>query len=366
MHVLLDVSAATFAPGGTRTYVTNLARALDGLPETARAELTISRLPGWLSPGLTKGIGHKLRVLLWESLYMQAVVPSRGLRADVIHAPALRFPLWRPRPLVVTILDVIPLIFPAHFRRRDLPVFHFYLHLARQFAHRVITISAQSRQDIHHHLGIPLDRISVTPIGVGPQFRPIGPPQIKVVLDRHRIEPPYILSVGTLEPRKNLRRVLEMFARVRKVDNARHRLVLVGRRGWRHEPVVQMAARLHVEDHVQATGFIPDEDLPALYNGADVFVYPSLYEGFGLPPLEAMACGCPVVASNVSAVPEVVGSAGRLVDPYDVTAITEAVLEVLGNETLARSLRAVGLERAAQFSWRRCAEQTLEAYRRAL
>ena len=176
---------------------------------------------------------------------------------------------------------------------------------------------------------------------------------------------PYFLCVGTIEPRKNLSRVMEAFAQLR-LRGSPHRLLLVGKAGPLAAPILAAATRLGLDDAIQFTGFVAEEDLAVLYSGATAFVYPSLYEGFGLPPLEAMSCGCPVITSNCSSLPEVVGAAGLQVDPYDVPALTVAMERVMTDQALADNLRYRGLERARGFTWQRCIEQTALAYKQAL
>lgn len=368
MRVVFDTSPALFTPGGTRTYTENLAGALQVAFSGRGDSLALSSLPSWLEPDGTKGLQHKLRVLAWDSYYMHLLLPQRAhsVKADLVHTPASRVPLQGNVPIITTIHDVIPLVFPKLFRLRERITLGLYFRAVRRKATHVITVSEQSRNDIHRLLDIDLNRISVTHNGVASIFRPVAPSDIVQRLARHQIEQPYILSVCTLEPRKNLVRVLQAFALLRHTHKVKHRLVLVGKRGWLEKPIFETARALGVEDHIQFTGFVPDDDLPALYSGADVFVYPSLYEGFGIPPLEAMACDCPVVTSNLSSLPEVVGNAALLVDPLDVNAIADGILRIIDDRALRESFVEAGLERARQFTWSHCANQTIKVYHQVL
>jgi alpha-1,3-rhamnosyl/mannosyltransferase len=254
--------------------------------------------------------------------------------------------------------DVLVLSVPELF---SAPIRANFRALAGPLARRaavVLTGSQASARDIAEHLRVPEERIVVTPYGVEPRFRPA--PASPELLARLGIDRPYVACVGTLEPRKNLVTALRAFARVGG-DVA---LVVVGGRGWRNAAFEQELAR--VPGKVVLTGFVSDEELVGVLAGARCFLYPSLHEGFGFPPLEAMACGTPVVTSSVSSLPEVVGDAGLLVDPRDVDAVAGAVERVLGDDALHARLRESGLRRAASYTWGRCAAETVGAYRLAM
>jgi glycosyltransferase involved in cell wall biosynthesis len=228
----------------------------------------------------------------------------------------------------------------------------------------VITVSRQSCQDLIKYLPVNPKKINVIPEAASLHFHPLNEAEYLPALERHGIRRPYILSVGSLEPRKNLLRLLEAYARL---EGSRPSLVIAGARNyWKSSPVVETVSRLGLEQHVRFTGYVEDADLPALYSAASLFVFPSLYEGFGLPVLEAMACGTPVVTSSVSSLPEVAGDAALLVDPRDVDAIASAMRRILDDSDLAADLRARGLARAAQFSWERTARETLAVYEKVL
>jgi len=182
------------------------------------------------------------------------------------------------------------------------------------------------------------------------------------ILHQYGIKDPFILYVGTLEPRKNIPTLIHAFAKVKK-DGFPQKLLLIGGKGWKYEEIFSAINELSLTDQILIPGYVPDEDLVYFYNVADLFVYPSLYEGFGLPPLEAMACGTPVITSNKSSLPEVVGDAALLVDPLDVRALAGAIERVLANEELRAQLSERGLKRAKFFSWKKTAERTWEVYR---
>jgi glycosyltransferase involved in cell wall biosynthesis len=214
-------------------------------------------------------------------------------------------------------------------------------------------------------LRLPPERLFVIPEAAGPAFHPQDAVAIEVVRRRYGLEGPFLLSVGSLEPGKNRERLLQAFARL-QARGLKHALVVAGQRAWRYEGEAPLARRLGLADSVRFLGHVPQADLPALYSAADLFVFPSLYEGFGLPALEALACGTPVVASNVSALPEVVGDAALQVSPLDVEALADAMERLLRDDRLRSDLRERGLERAAQFSWEKAARQTAEVYHRVV
>jgi glycosyltransferase involved in cell wall biosynthesis len=282
------------------------------------------------------------------------------------HVCILLFPI-HPKANVLTIPDMTT---------RRVPQFHDAKSIdfvEEAFTHAgemdlIITSSEHTKGDVVDLLGIDEDRIRVTPLAAHEQYRRIeDPEQVEVVLAKYGLAGrPYILTLGTLEPRKNLRRLIEAFHQLKQeTPSLEHSLILAGEKGWMAEPIFKTINELRLESQVKWLGKVPFEDLPALLNGADVFVYPSLYEGFGLPPLEAMACGAPVLASRATSLPEVVGDAGVLVDPYRVEEIAEGMHRVLTDRALNAALRDKALARARTFSWQRTARLTWAAYEEA-
>ena len=233
-------------------------------------------------------------------------------------------------------------------------------------ARGVIAVSEATKRDLVELFGLPPQRITVVYNGVDESFS-LCPPQAAAEHRADNSQPArYILHLGTLEPRKNLARLVQAFARVRahSAGDPPLKLVLAGGKGWSYDAIFTEVERLGLTEDVLFPGYIDDRALADWYRGAAVFVYPSLMEGFGLPVLEAMACGAPVVTSNISSLPEVAGDAALLVDPYNVEALADALLGLLDNDALAAELRARGLKQAARFSWSRTAEQTAAIYRR--
>ncbi|NWJ44790.1 MAG: glycosyltransferase family 4 protein [Chloroflexi bacterium] len=287
---------------------------------------------------------------------------------DALFIPAHVLPLYHPLRSVVTIHDLGYLYHPeAHT-----PLSRMYLNWSTRFSalksRLVISVSQATANDLERHYGISPEKIRVIPHGYDrEQFKPIKDSSlIAYVRTKYNIEPgPYIFYVGTIQPRKNLERLMEAFAALVRDENfdypARHQLQLVlgGKPGWMSEPIMQKAVALNLPEQIKLVGYVSDMDLPALYSGAEAFTFPSLYEGFGLPALEAMACGVPVICSNAGSLPEVVGDAALLHHPLDAKAIEWNLRRLLCNPQLRGEMINKGLRRAALFSWEKCADETL-------
>jgi glycosyltransferase involved in cell wall biosynthesis len=230
-------------------------------------------------------------------------------------------------------------------------------------AHHVLADSESTRNDLIELLAVSADKISVVPAGVEPRFRPVRDTvRLAEVRARYKLPQWFILSVGTLEPRKNFPRLISAYAQLRRQTGLPHGLVIAGRPGWLYQEIYNRIVQEGLSEHVHLPGFVADGDLPALYTLADLFVFPSLYEGFGLPPLEAMACGTPVVVSDNSSLPEAVGVAALLINAEEVDAMADAMARVLGNANLRVRLADLGRAQAARFTWRAAAEKLLTVY----
>jgi glycosyltransferase involved in cell wall biosynthesis len=285
---------------------------------------------------------------------------------DLLLVPAHVLPLLHPRRSVVTVHDLGYLHEPQAHRRLD----RLYLDLSNRYhvcaATRLLAISQATKDDLVRRYGVAPERVIVTHLAAGADMRPVDDPaRVVAVKSRCGIAGDYLLYVGTLQPRKNLARLVQAFALV----SAQHptlQLVLAGKKGWMYEEIFAQVRRMGLERRVVFTGYVDGEELPALYSGALAFVFPSLYEGFGMPVLEAMACGAPVVAANTSSLPEVAGDAALLVDPTDVAALSAALSRLAGDPALRSDLRARGLVQAVRFSWERCARETLAAMEEAM
>lgn len=298
--------------------------------------------------------------------FEQVTLPLELLRVrpDILHSPDFIPPFRRWFKSVITVHDLGFLRYPESVTEESR---RYYGQVARavRSAQRTIAVSDFTRSDLIELVDAPADRVSVVHNGVDPWFRPVDDrDQLSSLRSRLGLDRPYLLFVGTLEPRKNLPTLLHAFRQVR----ARHDLLLalVGRRGWLWEPIVQEIQALGIEASVRQLDGIPDSDLPALYSAAAAFSYPSLYEGFGLPPLESLACGTPTVVADTSSLPEVVGDAALLHPPTDVDALADALLRLIEDETLRATLSKRGLARAARFTWEEAVRRTLAVYEEAL
>ena len=292
----------------------------------------------------------------------------RKLEVDLSHIPYFASPWWLTTKNVVTIHDLIPLILPEYRGALPVRLYTWLVAAAARRAHAVITDSQSSKNDIVQKLGIPSERIRVIYLAADEMFRPSRErEELRRVLGRYQISPPYILYLGGFDRRKNLETLFQAFAALGDTLRARYQLVIAGRLPRRKDALFpdpqEMVRNLGLEEEANFIGWVPEEDKPLLYSEASLFVFPSLYEGFGLPVVEAMACGTPVIASNTSSLPELVGEGGLLFDPHDPRELKEAMVALLSDEQLARDLGARGLKRAGDFGWRRTAQETLALYR---
>jgi glycosyltransferase involved in cell wall biosynthesis len=295
---------------------------------------------------------------LWTHLRLSWEMARRP--PDLLFVPAHVLPIVHPRRSVVTIHDLGYLYYPEAHRLLD----RLYLDLSTRYnaraATHLIADSSATKRDLIERYGTEPDKITVVYPGYdNTVFQLVQDEKaIGSVKARYGIAGDYALFVGTLQPRKNLIRLMEAFSNIQyPISNIQ--LVIAGKKGWLYREIFQQVEKLGLEGKVVFTGYVPGGDLPALLSGARLFVFPSLYEGFGLPVLEAMACGTPVVCSNVSSLPEVAGDAAILVDPLDVEGLAAALERVLGDEELRAELIERGFERVRKFSWERCARETL-------
>ena len=297
----------------------------------------------------------------------QHLVLGHALRrqhCDLYHYPNFDVPPLPVCRVVATCYDLEPLRHPDLFSRK---IVLFYRLLSRRLrsVDRVITISENTARDVHELLGIPRERITPVYLGVDPAFSPASADEQRRVRSNHRLPERFVLYLGNTMPHKNVERLVEAISMVRRShpDVA----LIVGGAPDKHRSSVERAVAQHrLGDAVRFLGKVPEDDLPGLLSSAAMFAFPSLYEGFGLPVLEAMACGTPVVTSNRSSLPEVVGDAAVMVEPTDVSALAAAMCWLLDDERHAARLGALGMARARQFTWRRCAEAHLQVYREVL
>lgn len=282
---------------------------------------------------------------------------AKRLACNVVHAPYYVRPYVMPAPVVFTAHDLIPMLYPAYFMRHERFIFGVAMALAWRTAHKVIAVSQATARDLQRLLGVPDDRIAVVPEAADPAFRPQPEQAIATVREKYALPKEYALYFGSNKPHKNLVHLVDAWAVV--AEHMPIGLVIAGHWDARYPQAKERVAVLGLERRVHFAGPVAEADAPAVYAGARVFVFPSLYEGFGLPVVEAMACGTPVVCSRTSSLPEVAGEAALLVDPNDTPGLVAAICRVLEDAQLARALRAKGLEQAAHFSWEQTARATL-------
>ena len=371
MKIGLNAHLLSQQPGyraaGIHSYIANL---LKHLPAQAPADWHFEAMVGAANSRAIDGArlspsrfdtSSPLRRILWE----QIVQPTQLRQYDLYHALAFVAPLILSAPMVVTVYDLSYLHFPDRLSAARRWYLRAFTALTCRRARRVLAISRSTADDLSRLLGINPGKIDVTPLGYDKAaFRPLPRESIEAFRTRHSLPRRFWLFIGTLEPRKNLPMLLRVYARV--PGNERLPLLLAGGKGWMAEDIFRAIEELNLSDSVAHIGFVPAADLPLWYNCAEAFIYPSVYEGFGLPVLEAMACGTPVITSDVSSLPEVLGKAGLRLPPTDESRWTEALRTSLRDEEWLAAARTLGLERAKRFSWARTADLTLDSYRKAL
>ena len=360
---------------GINGYIYQLLR---HLPEVGGDETPLLQYRAYLHdarfeapPGLSVSrsrwdTGGPWQRIAWEQTRLAAL--SRGL--DLLHGLAFATPLACACPTVVTVHDLSFLRFPNAFRRFNRSYLSFITRISTRRAARVIAVSESTRQDVIRFFGVPGERVVVVPNGVAETFQPADPAAVADFRRNKGLPEHFILFLGTLEPRKNIVRLLEAYALWLHGRPASAKdvptLVIAGAKGWFYETIFARVNELGLAEHVIFPGFVPTEELPWWYRAAELFVYPSLFEGFGLPVLEAMACGTPTITSNASSLPEVAGDAALLIDPEDTEGLAGAMAHVLAEPEVAAKMRAAGLRQAARFSWARTAAQTAAVYRTVL
>ena len=299
--------------------------------------------------------------IIWEQLAWP--VSARRRKLDLLHSMAFVTPYALTAPSVVTVYDLSFIHYPELFPRLRQAYLATQTRRSCRMARRVITISGSGRQDVHRLFDVPLKRIDVVSPGVDPVYHPRTAGEVAVFRQQRKLPDRYILHVGTLQPRKNINLLIEAFADLGRGDVT---LILIGGKGWFYEEIFERVQVMGLEKRVLFPGYVPDADLPLWYNAAAVLTFPSYYEGFGMPILEAMASGTPVIAAMTSAIPEVTGDAALLFDPLDKAQLSEHLAAVLDEPEQAASMRERGLRQAEGFSWQRAADEMIEVYRKTL
>jgi glycosyltransferase involved in cell wall biosynthesis len=375
MHIAINAHllahTRTFRRAGVSNYVEALLHGLGAIDRQNRYSVYTTRGLGARALGLPPNfrvrpsrlptINPRVRIP-WEQLLAPALL--RLGRADVYHGVLNVMPLASPVPSVVTIHDLSPFLFPQTFRRVNRIYTRWAIRVACRRAARILAVSEFTKQEIVRWMRVPPEHVVVTYNAADDRFAPPSAEELAIFRRQKGLPERFVLFLGTLEPRKNLPLLLDAYAMVARSIDAP--LLIAGSQGWLYEPVLAKAEQLGLGDRLRFVGYVDQADQHLWYAAATVFAFPSLYEGFGMPPLEAMASGTPVVVSSSSSLPEVVGDAGLVVSPSDPEELADALHRVVTDETLRAELRMRGLAQARRFSWRNTAERTLEVYREAV
>jgi glycosyltransferase involved in cell wall biosynthesis len=368
MAIYVDVSSAVHAKAGIGRYAESLARALVER-QPGRFALFYNRVRGSSLPEGLESVpvrsvqaGYKpWRMAVWmgqlAGVGFNRLVPD----ADLFHATEHLLPPLRGVPTVLTVHDMIFKLFPEHQKRLNYWYLNATMPLYCRRADAIITVSESSRRDIIAHYGLDPAKVTVVYEAPAPEFVPASQAAVEAARQRYGLPERFLIHVGTIEPRKNLTRLVEALQRLRDAGLTIP-LLVVGGKGWLYEGFFKRLEALEVRDAVRFPGYVPSADLPVLYSAATLAVMPSVYEGFGLPVLEAMACGTPVISSRSSSLPELGGEAACYFDPYDVEEMASTIRAVWTDGEQRAEMREKGLAQAAKFSWARAAEETLAIY----
>ena len=367
IKIAIDAHAVGTKLGGNESYAVNLIEALAQIDSSNSYTIYVTTNEArdrfsnrWPNFKVRSTLPHTPLIRIPLTLSAEL----RKHPVDVLHVQ-FTAPPFCPCPFVVSIHDLSFEHLPQTFKRRSRTQLRLTVRHSARRAARILSLSEHTRSDIVETYGIEPDRIEAIPLAAPDHFRMvIDKRELQRVRHNYGIEGDYILSVGSIQPRKNLARLIKAYAQLRGDCSADKlpKLVLVGKCAWLYDETLRSLDQAGVKDSVILTGYVPESDLPALYSSALCFVYPSYFEGFGLPPLEAMKCGAPVVVGNRTSLPEVVGDAGLTVDPFDVDAIAGAIRRLLNDSALRAELSQKGEERASAFTWRETARQTLQIY----
>ncbi|MHB9032540.1 MAG: glycosyltransferase family 4 protein [Anaerolineae bacterium] len=368
LNAMLYSRSLTFRSAGVSHYVAGL---LDSLPQAdpdtdyyAFVAEPESHLDGWrvVHPVFMKD--NPWRRIAWEQLFQTSAL--RRLKIDLLHAPVYVGPLRASCPVVVTIHDLSHFIYPELFKPAQRAYLQVMTRYTAQRAAAVICDSENTRRDVLRILHIPEQRVHTVLIAAGSEMQPLPPAVITRFRQERQLPERFILSVSTLEPRKNILKLIDAYALIVKSNAATPALYIGGGKGWYYQAIESRVEKLGLSNRIHFAGFIPQAELPLWYNAAEIFIYPSIYEGFGLPPLEAMACGTPVITSNRSSLPEVMGDGGVMVDSTVSENLAAEMQNLLENPDRRANQVSRGLQRAKLFTWANTARQTAAIYHAVL
>ena len=370
MHIAIDAHSVGTQLAGNETYATNLIEALAGIDQTNEYTLFVTKRAAidrfadrWPNFKVKQTFPHTPLVRIPLTLS----VALRRRRVDVLHVQYTA-PPFAPCPVVATIHDLSFEHLPETFNRRSRAQLQLTVRHTARRARQILTLSEFTRRDLIKTYSVDPARVFVTPAAAPPEFAPVrDSTELRRIRTTYGIERDYILSLGSIQPRKNLVRLIEAYSSLRRLrpEMDLPQLVLAGKRGWLEKEIFRAARESELSRDILFIGYVPDQNLPGLYSGALCFAYPSYFEGFGLPVVEAMQCGAPVIAGNRTSLPEVVGDAGVLVDPFSEAEIAQALAKLTEDPGYRDELRVKGIERARFFNWETTARLTLQAYERA-
>jgi len=357
MKIAIDVQTTLGQPTGFGFCVSNLVENLKKIDD--KNEYVLAK------PDSETDFSTPQR-FIWDQFTFPKI--ARGRSVDLIHQPCFSAPLMFRGPVVVTIHDIISILFPQNIPFASRMFYSKWMPFSYAKAKKIISISESTKRDIVRVLKISPDKITVIHNGFDAKLQQkLSNDKIDQVKKKYDLPQDYLLHIGTLEPRKNLDFLIDVFFEaIKDKKNSNLALVITGKKGWYYEGLFEKVAKLKLQGKVIFTGYIDEEDKGALYQGARIFTFPSLYEGFGLPPLEAMASGTPVISSNTSSMPEVIGEAGILISPKQKSAWVEAISRVNRDEKLYYEMKKKNEQQVSKFDWERTAKQTIDVYEQAM
>ena len=367
MRIAIDAHSIGTKLGGNESYARNLIEGLARIDTVNAYTLYVTTNEAFNRyrqrwPNFTVRLTRPHTPLIRIPLILSAELRKNPV--DVLHVQ-FTAPPFCPCPVVVSVHDLSFEHLPDTFNRRSRTQLRLTVRHSVKKAARVLTLSEHTRKDVINTYSVEDDRVETIPIAAPPHFGPVSDDkELQRVRHTYGIDSDYILSVGSIQPRKNLIRLIRAYELLRDIVSAVKlpKLVLVGKRAWLYDETLRALEKTELKQHVILTGYVPESDLPPLYSGALCLVYPSFFEGFGLPPLEAMQCGTPVIIGNKTSLPEVVGDAAIAVDPFDLQAIAHALEDIVNKPALRNELRVKGLARARMFDWEETARRTLLVY----
>lgn len=370
MRIAIDAHSVGNKLGGNESYATNLIEALAEIDNVNQYTIFVTTREArdrfsnrWPNFQVRATLPHTPFVRIPLTLSAEL----RRNRVDVLHVQ-FTAPPFSPCPVVVSIHDLSFEHLPETFKRRSRLQMRLTVRHSARNAAQVIALSEHARTDLINTYNLRPEKVNVVPLAASDRFAPVRDDnELQRVRQIYGIDRNYVLSVGSIQPRKNLRRLIEAYSVLRREqpECKLPQLVLVGKNAWLYDETLQSLKDRDIGASIILTGYVPESDLPALYSGALCFIYPSYFEGFGLPPLEAMKCGAPVIVGNRTSLPEVVGDAALMIDPFDVNAIAAAIQKVITDSDFRSELRVKGLQRAKQFDWKETARRTLAVYEKA-